>query len=46
MKMKLNKQIKVLVKKTPNDCSLGSKIRMIYNEGKRNTSEENKTARS
>jgi|TARA_R110002110_G_scaffold140573_1_gene327951 hypothetical protein len=45
MKMKLNKQIKVLVKNTPNDYRLGSKIRMLYSERKHNTSEENKTAR-
>ena len=46
MKMNFNRQIEILVKKTPNDSDLGLKVRMLYSERKRNTSEENKTARS
>lgn len=44
--MNLNKQIEILVNKTPNDYRLGSKIRMLYSERKRHTSQKNKTARS
>lgn len=46
MKMNFNRQIEILVKKTPNDSDLGLKVRMLYSERKRNTSEKNKTARS
>ena len=46
MKMNFNRQIEILVKKTPNDSNLGLKVRMLYSERKRNTSEKNKTTRS
>jgi len=44
--MNFNRQIEILVKKTPNDSDLGLKVRMLYSERKRNTIEKNKTARS
>ena len=40
--MNLDKQLELLVKKNPNDFRLGSKVRMLYRERKRNTIKENK----